>query len=175
MEERITNGLSINRTYTGTPAEIVTLDMVKDFLNMPYSPGESGYFPLHDIKLTRLQKSCREAIEGFCNVSLFPCTVTATWVQLFDFEPLPYCGLANTISTVTVKDLSDNTYDVSLYKIVGNRIYADFIDGVKITYTVAVGTIPTTVEQVILACIYDVFINKMSITDAVVKNALILK
>jgi hypothetical protein len=125
--ERITSGLFI-QTSNESETEIVTVDDVKAKLNID--------FIAHDALINDILKQCRGQIEQKINRSLVSRNVVAVWKEAFDWIEIPFSPVTGAL---TVTDLDDAAIETE-YKVVGNKVYGDFENGLKLTYSTDVFT-----------------------------------
>jgi hypothetical protein len=164
--EKITTGLSVSVTNEGS--EIVTVSVVKEAISMNSSITQ------HDTTLTSLIKACRIAIEDKLGASLITRDVVSYWKELYDNENLPYCPVITSASSITVVDSDNVAISSDDYKIRGVggflEIVGDFSNGVKLTYSSGYTTPKEAHKRVIVEMVKDVFVNNLSIGDALNKH-----
>ena len=157
MEERITYGRKVKMVDVDAVEEIVTIEDVKDFLNMPSS------ISVHDLKISNLITTCREILERVKEVTLITeREVNVAWQQFYDEETLPYCPLKADYDIV-VTDLSGETIDSAYYEVIGLDGFLSFKGefplGLKLSYTTAKGEIDRRVADCLVRAVAKCFEN----------------
>jgi len=163
IAEYITKGLSVKATDVTPVTEPVTLSDVKLYVSM------DDALDVHDATLNLLITSSRKLIENKLGAALVEKEVIASWREFYDFEKLPYLPVKNETSVV-VKDLAGETIDSELYSLTGEggflTLSGFFPEGVKVTYTAKADSILSQYAQYIKSMVYEAFVNKKSLIDA---------
>lgn len=167
MEERITQGMSVQLTDATPIVNPIGISEIKDYLGIATG--------LHDTKLNMLASACRIECEHFCNLSILSRAVVVSWQKLYDFEILPYGPVVTDIDEITVTDLEDVVIESDKYKITGVggllSIVGDFPNGVKVTYNAGIGSanVNNSIKQALINSVVSVFLGELSVNDAVHK------
>ena len=167
--ERITQGLSVQRTNVEPVTEPVTLSDIKDYISMDDS------LSIHDGVLNSLITGFRILIEDKLGISLIARNVVVSWRMLYDFERLPYQPING---DVIVTDLDEVVLDSEDYYLRGVggflEIVGDFPNGITLAYLTKPVDKIEPIQEAIKAMIYSRFIERKSIQMAFLENASLL-
>lgn len=163
IEERITRGLSVKKTEATPVVEPVSLADVKLFMSI------DNALTVHDNTITALITASRTLLEDKLGIALVEKEVIASWREFYDFEKLPYWPVKTDTDTV-ITDLSGVAIDSENYSLTGEggflTLSGNFPNGVKVSYTAKYAAIPPQYIQYIKSMVYEVFINKKSLDEA---------